>query len=265
MWIILIILIIIFIIYHLRNILNSHLFHPRYVKINKDELNKNGWVPIIIKTCDSVNLSAIYKINSDVNKWILFFHGNGQYIGEQLNIFNKNYCILIVDYRGYGESDNVNPTYSNIMKDAYASWDYLINEHKCDPSDITLVGLSLGGAIATKLAYKLIINKNTIPDKLVIINSFSSITNLIFDIIGLKKDSILYHFINYFSLVPFNTCEYLRYINNKTKIIIMHSENDNVIPYKEGLINWNVIKSDNNEFIKLTGDHCNLNSLALIT
>jgi len=60
------------------------------------------------------------------------------------------FCVLAVDYRGFGRSTNVSPTDENAYQDAEAAWDYLAKVAPGRPRYI--VGHSLGGAIAVELA-----------------------------------------------------------------------------------------------------------------
>ena len=60
------------------------------------------------------------------------------------------FCVLAVDYRGFGRSTNVSPTEENAYQDAEAAWDYLAKVAPGRPRYI--VGHSLGGAIAVELA-----------------------------------------------------------------------------------------------------------------
>jgi len=61
-----------------------------------------------------------------------------------------NSNVLAIDYRGFGDSEGY-PTEDGVTRDARAGWDYLISQG-AQPEDITIVGHSLGTAIASLLA-----------------------------------------------------------------------------------------------------------------
>jgi hypothetical protein len=59
--------------------------------------------------------------------------------------------VLIVDYRGYGQSTGT-PSEQGIYKDAAACWDHLTETRGLAPEDIVIFGRSMGGGAATWLA-----------------------------------------------------------------------------------------------------------------
>jgi pimeloyl-ACP methyl ester carboxylesterase len=96
---------------------------------------------------------------------ILYLHGNGGNIGayasQACRLRNLGYSVLIIDYRGYGQSSGPFPAESRVYEDAEAAWNWLIqptNESakhsgKGIPgSQICIYGHSLGGAVAIELA-----------------------------------------------------------------------------------------------------------------
>lgn len=86
---------------------------------------------------------------------ILYFHGNAGNIGdrlEKLKIFHQlGVSVLLVDYRGYGNSEGF-PTEQKIYEDALAAYDYLLTRIDVDKKKIIAYGASLGGAVAVDLA-----------------------------------------------------------------------------------------------------------------
>jgi len=88
---------------------------------------------------------------------IIFFHGNAGNIGLRLPNANEMYhnlrCnIFMVEYRGYGDSDDVKPTEAGLKLDAEASLLFLLQHPKIDSDRIFVFGRSLGGAVAFHLA-----------------------------------------------------------------------------------------------------------------
>ena len=105
----------------------------------EDCFNLHGW---LIKT----------KSDSKSNRTILVFHGNAGNIGARLpflDILVKqcNCNVLIVDYRGYGNSEGT-PTEKGLELDANASLQFLKERKDIDHTKVYLFGRSLGGAVA---------------------------------------------------------------------------------------------------------------------
>ena len=91
-------------------------------------------------------------------KLVLYFHGNegnvSTSIGETALLRSLGYSVLVVDYRGYGESDGRFPSESTIYEDAAAALDALLEGWAVRPGDLYLYGHSLGAAVAIDLASK---------------------------------------------------------------------------------------------------------------
>jgi fermentation-respiration switch protein FrsA (DUF1100 family) len=89
-------------------------------------------------------------------KVVLYLHGNDGNVSTNMRgiapLRDLGHSVLLIDYRGYGESGGGFPTERGVYRDAQAGWDYLVGEHKVPPADIVIYGHSLGGAVAIELA-----------------------------------------------------------------------------------------------------------------
>lgn len=89
---------------------------------------------------------------------IIYHHGNAGNIGSnaqhacRLNRYGFN--VLVFDYRGYGRSAGDFPTEQRVYADAEDVWSYALHERKLSPAALILYGHSLGGAVATEMAFR---------------------------------------------------------------------------------------------------------------
>lgn len=86
---------------------------------------------------------------------LLWFYGNMETVRDLAPILRDfrppGTAMLVLDYRGYGESDGT-PTELGLYRDAEAAWDYLAGRPNIDSTRIAIYGRSLGSAVALYLA-----------------------------------------------------------------------------------------------------------------
>lgn len=90
-------------------------------------------------------------------KVILFFHGNGYTIeqsirGELTGLHQIGANVLMVDYRGYGQSSPMQANGVRACEDARAALRYLVEQRRVPPRNIIIVGRSIGTGVAAQLA-----------------------------------------------------------------------------------------------------------------
>ena len=142
---------------------------------------------------------------------ILYFHGNYIDIGQLDDIADKlnsrNYSVLAMDYRGYGQSEgDVNET--NAYTDAQMLYDYTLSLGY-NPENIIILGRSVGSGVATDLA----VNNKAIS--LVLISPFTS----------------AYRVMTKYPILLFDKFNNLAKINQINKpLFIVHGSNDQIIP-----------------------------------
>lgn len=197
---------------------------------------------ISIKTEDNIRLSAWYLDNKS-DKTVLFFHGNGGnifYNQERLSIFNKlRFNAIMIDYRGYGQSDGSIKNEEDLYKDAYAAYKYLTETGGVHPENIVIWGQSLGAAIAIHLAQ----NKNI--SATIVESGFYSMDDMARTTYPFLPTSLLlrFHF-------PSNE----RIGNIISPVLVIHSIDDEVIPFSNGQKLFEKAKG-RKEFLSTRGSH----------
>jgi fermentation-respiration switch protein FrsA (DUF1100 family) len=128
------------------------------------------------KGSPGTRLHGWYSEHPSPRAIVLMSHGNaGNVAGRRylLPYFRDELgcSILIYDYRGYGRSEG-EATEQGILEDGRAAQRWLAKHNNVRPDQITLVGGSLGGAIAVDLAAK------EGARGLVLVSTFSSIPDV---------------------------------------------------------------------------------------
>ena len=191
--------------------------------------------------------------NFEGKNTIMFCHGNSgnishrRYIADICEKFELN--LFIFDYRGFGKSSSV-PSKTNIRKDGEVAYKYLRNYCEIKPNKIIMWGESLGGISAIWVASKYKCRS------LVLLSTFSglddAITHQFKDGAGKSLAAGLMGLVSLrFDLLP--NKEYIK--NVKCPVVIMHSPEDDIIPYRCGKILYNNIKHKSKVFIQIQGYH----------
>jgi fermentation-respiration switch protein FrsA (DUF1100 family) len=109
-----------------------------------------------LETEDHQHLDARYFVHPDPQAVALYCHGNvgtvdkWVLLAERLSRLHR-LSILVFDYRGYGRSSGI-ANERGLLQDAETARSWLAAENGITPSDVVLIGRSLGGAVAVDLA-----------------------------------------------------------------------------------------------------------------
>lgn len=155
-------------------------------------------------------------------KVLLYFHGNAGNIGINLyqaqRFYKLGFSVLLIDYRGYGNSSGPHPNEARVYEDAETALNYLMGDRGIDPDRIFLYGHSLGGAIAIETA-----TRHRDIAGLIIQCSFTSI------LAAAKSRPTYSIFPLKFLLEPeFNSIEKVRSL--AMPILFIHGKEDTIVP-----------------------------------
>ncbi len=116
---------------------------------------------IVVTTADSVQLRGWYLPPDPAPDFgtqapgMLWFYGNMESVETSAPLIHMlrppGVGLLILDYRGYGESDGT-PTEEGVYRDGEAAWDALVSRPEIDPTRVAVFGRSIGSAIALYVA-----------------------------------------------------------------------------------------------------------------
>ena len=201
---------------------------------------------ISIDTADGERLHGWYVPAAEARGVLLFFHGNAGNISHRLEsilIFNRlGLDVLIVDYRGYGQSSG-KPSERGTYRDAQAAWDFLTRQREIAPDHIVVFGRSLGGAVGAWLVSRL--SDHQQPAGVIIESSFSSGPDMARRLYPVYPARLL-------ARLKYPVVDYAAEI--RCPALVVHSRDDEIIPFAMGRAIHAAIRTPK-EFIELRGDH----------
>ncbi len=150
------------------------------------------------------------------NPIVIYFGGNAENVANNLNEITrfKDISFMLMNYRGYNDAPGT-PSQENVFADALTTYDQLVDVYKISPSQIFLIGRSLGGAVAAYVASKRKVQG------IILVTPFDQIKNVVKGI---------------FLLLPFvwildNNFKTIRYMKeNSADVLILSAEKDEIIP-----------------------------------
>jgi pimeloyl-ACP methyl ester carboxylesterase len=160
------------------------------------------------ETLRDERIGLIIRPPSSGQNWIVFFYGNGMTVGGTANIrqrlANAGYGVVCVEYAGYGVSSG-SPSEQGCYRSADAAVAYLEQEASATLDRVTLMGWSLGSAVAMDLASRREVRAQ------ILLSPLTSLFAAALDLAHLGKTA--------FSAGPFNALSRAKNVNCATLIV----------------------------------------------
>ena len=227
--------------------LSPYNFYMEKVFDRYTHISKNRWMPIdevikpnlnVLKLSNGKYKTEAWEINPNnkKKKYIIFFHGLGQNISSNQDIYKKilkkGYAVLAPEYGEFG-SNTDKMTAKVIKKQTAMALEYL-NKKGIPNENIGVIGFSMGSFPAIEMASK---NKNL--KFLVLISPFNSLRNeveLLTKGTTIRLPKLLKYSINKFPFL-LNHIDNIFKTHRKMKnidapIYLIHSSNDKIVPQK---------------------------------
>lgn len=201
---------------------------------------------VFLDTADGEKLVAWYVPPRAGKPLIVYFHGNGASLRFRVSRFRlltaDGKGLLALSYRGYGGSSG-SPSEEGLLRDAEAAYAFAVA--RVPPERIALWGESLGSAVAIALAGEKPVAR------LVLEAPFTSAVDV---------GAAAYPFIPIRLLMKDTYRSDLRAGNVKVPVLILHGENDRIVPIEFGERLFDLIRAPK-RFVRLpNGRHRNLDS-----
>lgn len=191
---------------------------------------------------DGVALHAWWLPVQGAERTVLFLHGNAgnvSYWAEAAIVYRDlGWNTLLLDYRGYGRSQG-EPSEEGTYLDAQAAWRHLINVRGLAPSQILVIGRSLGGGVATWLA-----SEHEVGG-LVLEATFTSIADVVEKLIPIPG---IRHVVN----LGYPSIERMAAL--RTPLLVVHGRSDELVPFQHGQTLF-AAATGPKRFIELQGGH----------
>lgn len=224
---------------------------PSSRSLNEHYLKRNKQGDIVNCSRKEVGSIHLWDFNSyPGNRVFLFCHGTNGNISQRKYMYDIcrviKFNLIVFDYFGYGDSYGV-PTDDGIYYSATIAADYCKKQYPA--KKVIIWGESLGGTVAAYLMTKYCFNS------LILMSSFSCLSDALkyssFPKLFKKSFNLLFYICN-----DLSTKKYLKKLN--CPVLLVHSEEDELISFKNAEINYDSCRSQKKELIKIKGTHRSL-------
>ena len=203
-----------------------------------------GFEDIRFESADGTRLHGWLAVHEDPRGVLLFCHGNAGNVthrAEVMEVLRRRLgmTVFVFDYRGYGRSEG-RPSEAGVVADARAARDWLAQRMSVPAKDLVLMGRSMGGGIATRLAAE------EGAAALILENTFTSAADV-------GAASFPFFPVR---LLMRNRFETLAHIGSFTgPLFISHGRADEIVPFAHGERLFQAATTVRKRFHPLTGGH----------
>lgn len=153
---------------------------------------------------------------------VVFFHNNRETIAASTSLartfHERGLGVLLVEYRGYGDSRAGTPTEEGLYLDAESALDFLATRG-VGPDRIVLFGTSLGTGVAAEMA------RRGRGAKLVLVTPYTSIPEIVTDVVPVLPASVL---------VPDHFDTLSKAAEIRVPTLVIHGDADEIVPFWMG-------------------------------
>jgi len=226
-------------------------FERRYVfpapRANEDDWNVSDlpYEDIYFTAADGTQLHGWYVPHPHPRASVLYCHGNGEYVARlsnRLKVLHHRIGVSVFawDYRSYGLSKGI-PHEQNVISDARVAQLWLADREKLSPTDLVLMGRSLGGAVAVALA------ADFGARGLVLDRTFGQLT----DAAAHRFPWLPVHL-----LMSNRFCSLENILRYNGPLLQSHGTEDRVVPLSMGRLLFDASPSEHKRFLEVAGgDH----------
>jgi pimeloyl-ACP methyl ester carboxylesterase len=190
------------------------------------------------ETTRGERIGLIIRPPAGRRRWIVFFYGNGMTVAGTWPVRqwlgSSGYGIACVEYAGYGVSSG-SPSEHGCYRSADAAIAYLHRQESVTPDQVTVIGWSLGSAVAVDLASRRAVKAQ------VLLSPLTSLLGCAIDLARIGKTS--------FAIGPFDSLSKARKVGCPT-LVVSGSEDALTRPWMA------------DELTRAMGSHARLVSLA---
>jgi len=205
---------------------NTKTLQPTFLKNNKDTVILDYTIEsVVFKSLSGNNLNGwlLKPKNINATTTLLHFHGNAGFLLSQYQaitpLLKYGFQAFVFDYSGFGFSEG-KATRDNVLLDGNSALTYIKSREDVKNTKLVIYGQSLGGNLSAVLAQQ----RQTDIDGLVIEGAFSSHKD-----IAAKTAGVFGRL-----LVSEKYSAYKSIRTFKKPVLIIHSTEDEVIPFKMG-------------------------------
>lgn len=205
---------------------SANIYQPTFLKNGKDTIDFDFTIEsVVFKSSNGNNLNGwiLKPKNKTPTITLLHFHGNAGFLISQYQamtpLIKYGFQIFVFDYSGFGFSEG-KATRENVLFDANSALSYVKNRPDVKDTRLVIYGQSLGGHLSAVVAEQ----RQVDIDGLVIEGAFSSHRDIAAKTAGFFGRI----------LVSEKYCAYKSIRTYKKPVLVIHSTEDEVIPFKMG-------------------------------